>query len=83
MNASPLALPPSDPLPILVKSASGSKRCATNSVMIPFWRPMRRSWIMETRYFLASPILSKSLILTGFNLEASIISERAISQLEK
>ena len=83
-NASPLALPPSDPRPILIKSASGSRLPGGISVMMPFWRPLRRSKdALHQVGFKSRRYSGKSLTFNGFSFEASMTSERAMNQLEK
>ena len=48
-KASPLPFPPSEPLPILRKSVSGSKYSASRLTTIPFCRNLRRVCRLEIR----------------------------------
>jgi len=66
-----------------MKSDSGSNVAGKKSVITPCWRPFRRSWIQAARNFFMSVILSKSSGVSGLILDASMISDLAISHVEK
>ena len=83
MNASPRALPPRDPWPILKNSVSKSASAVSKSATIPFCRRFRRAAMVSARWrrWLSTSLKSSSLI--GRTCAARVISVRAKSQREK